>query len=177
MEAVLLAHEFQCHRPLAQTMDTAFSAMNELFNSQFVTMAGGGGEREGEREEDTMKISVVKSPEAVFHSCDGGAHTTHLPLGMGMLVHVVAGGRRYIQEFVRMGVFEGRGAGGALHEDSMVFSDVSGTARASLRLKANTLTQVHMYVSTHTCTSSSLTLTYILKSLYCWEGRVEILLV
>lgn len=149
MEALLLAHEFHCHRHLSQILDTFFSAANELFNRHHSIVAG-----------DTKSpvITLSDLPAATPPGLPLGAGLLQatppslplgagllqatppsLPLGVGLLRQVVVAGQKYLQEFDKLGVFQ---LGGPLHEPSMEFSDVSEGTRASLRLKATTIQQV-----------------------------------
>lgn len=136
MEALLLAHEFHCHRHLSQLLDTFFSAANELFNKHPSIVAG-----------DTKSpiITLSDLPAATPPS---------LPLGVGLLRQVVAAGQRCLQEFDKLGVFQGGGGGGGpLHEQSMEFSDVSEGTRASLRLRATTIQQAcNSFAKSSMCT-------------------------
>ena len=71
-----------------------------------------------------------------------------ISLGLGVLEAVVASGQRYMTEFERLGVLQwsegggrGEGGGGGLRDRSLVLSDVSEGARASLRLRASSVDQ------------------------------------
>ena len=81
MEALLLAHEFHCHRHLSQILDTFFSAANELFNRHPSIVAG-----------DTRSpvIALSDLPAATPPGLPLGAGLLQatppsLPLGAGLL--------------------------------------------------------------------------------------------
>ena len=126
VEAFLLAHQFHNHRRLTHTLDTLLTAAEELFNNKALV--------DGEGENKTVRIAR-----------DTGSVLSVIPLGLGVLEAVVSSGRRYMAEFERLGVLQwsggGGGGGGPLGDRSLVLSDVSEGARASLKLRASTVDQ------------------------------------
>ena len=118
LEAMLLAYQFENHHHLSQTLSTLFTAVSELFNSQFSVS--------GEGENRTIMLS--KS-------------SVHLgiPLGLWQLESVVSAGQRYMVEFEKLGLLN---SGGPLHDPSTVLSDMSEGAKASLRLRASSVDHV-----------------------------------
>lgn len=118
MEALLLIHQFECHRQLAQTLDTVLTAVDELFNSHFSVV--------GEGEDRTVTLS----------KCMSSMQRT-VPLGPRLLELIVTAGQKYTAEFEMLGLLQG----GPLHDQSTVLSDMSEGARASLRLRATSFEQ------------------------------------
>lgn len=119
MEALLLAHQFECHSQLAQTLDTLLAAVDELFNSHFSVM--------GDGENKTIRLAN-RTPSV----------QPTVPLGLRLLEAIVSAGQRYMVEFEKLGLLQG----GSLQDQSMVLSDMSeGGRRASLRLRATNLEQ------------------------------------
>ena len=134
VEALLLAHQFHSHHNLSRTLDTLLTATDELFNNQ-ISVDG-----EGESRTVTILKGCVLDQPVV-------------PLGLGLLEAIVSTGQRYMAEFERLGVLQGSGGGGRgggggggggrgpLADQSMVLSDISEGARASLRLRASSVDQ------------------------------------
>ena len=123
LEALLLAHQFESHHHLSQTIHTLFTAVGELFNSQLSVSKEG----EGEGESRTVTLS-------------GSAARPGIALGVWQLEALVSAGQRYMAEFEKLGLLHG---GGPLHDPSTVLSDMSeGATRASLRLRTSSVDQV-----------------------------------
>lgn len=127
MEALLLAHQFQCHRQLSQTLDTLLIATDELFNSHFSIMEEG--------ENRIIRLAKQYTPSV----------QPTVPLGLRLLEAIVSAGQRYMVDFEKLGLLQGA----SLQDQSMVLSDISeGGRRASLRLRATNLEQVS---TNHVC--------------------------
>ena len=114
MEALLLAHQFECHRQLSQTLDTVLAAVDELFNSQF-SVTGEG---------ETRTVTLLKHVPFI---------QPVVPLNMRLLESIVITARKYMVEFNSAGLLHG----GPLHDQSTVLSEMSEGARASLRLRSS----------------------------------------
>lgn len=114
MEALLLAHQFECHRQLSQTLDTVLAAVDELFNSQF-SVTGEG---------ETRTVTLLKHAPFMQPA---------VPLNMRLLESIVITARKYMVEFNSVGLLHG----GPLQDQSTVLSDMSEGARASLRLRSS----------------------------------------
>ena len=132
MEALLLVYQFQSYCNLSQLLDTLLCAADELFNRQVSVSKEGG----------RTTVRVLTESESVQQQ-----HQAVVPLGLGVLEAIVSGGQRYLAEFERLGLL--REGGGALHDRSLVLSDISEGARASVRLRASSIDQVsrhtHLY--------------------------------
>ena len=116
LEALLLAHQFESHHRHAQTLDTVFTAVDELFNSHISVV--------GEEENRTITVSTdIKRPV--------------IPLSLQLLESIVLVGQQYMMEFEKCGLLQGS----PLHDPSTVLSDMSEGARASFRLRAASVDQ------------------------------------